>query len=309
MSLADLLANIDLELHPPASGSLHPFSRDAPDVAILNSLLEQTNQLHSALLQHQTLEPDQRLVALLKEHTEHSNTTRQTEHDAESRKTALGALYRPRLYGEDVPFDRSQLPQYVISRIETCATAAGLDVFIDQPDENTLFICGGKLLVLDITVVNHTLSSEGSSKPAPSSLTVSLASLKISHAQPTDDSPSLPPLPSDVYLSNLLASTVRSFITECHKQNPVADALKVSLLLQKFRLHLEYLFHLDGLAAEAPGGIRWLREVGVVTEDMTAIMLREADTVSMYDVFQTIPCMLHSHIITGILGKQVSITI
>ncbi|KAF9516646.1 hypothetical protein BS47DRAFT_1380866 [Hydnum rufescens UP504] len=157
--------------------------------------------------------------------------------DAKTRQEILGPKNRPQLYGDDVPYSRLLLPEYITTRLEASASAAGLEVYKDEENDNTVFVCGGKVLVLDVTLLNHTRSGlSNDSMP-----TISLTSLKISHALPTDDTPVHGPLPSDTLLSALLASDVNAF---------------------------------------APEGVRWLREIGLVAADAENITRQEAKAVA-----------------------------
>ena len=273
MSISSLLVDVDID---SSLNDAHLLSRNPPNLQTLSRILDHASEIQNSLLSHAVLEPDQRLRSLFKEYTEHTISMEIAKSDAKTREEILGPTNRPHLYGEDVPYSRASLPEYVITRLEASTSAAGLDVYKDEENVNTVFICGGKVLVLDITLLNHTRSGlTDASMP-----TISLTSLKISHAPPADDTPAQASLPSDTLLSALLASDVDAFILECHTQNPVADSKKVALLLNRFKSHLEYLVHLDGIAAEAPEGARWLREIGLVAADAETITQHEAKAVA-----------------------------
>ena len=215
-TLSSLLTDIDLRdvvsSASPTQNSFHVFSSTPADLSILRKVLERTDTLREALETYTRFDPDQRLVSLLQEFAAHSNAEVSGRNDTAARVKSLGRRRRPSLYGEDIPSEHALMPNYVISSIESSISSAGLDVFKDDSVDNTMFVCGGKILMLDITLQKH------AEENAP--LTVSLTTLKISHAPQGDDSNPQNSLPSDKHLSDLLATLVESFITEAHRDHP-----------------------------------------------------------------------------------------
>lgn len=273
-TLSSLITDIDLRdvvpSRSPAQNSFHAFSSAPADLTILRTVLERTNALREALETYTKFDPDQRLVSLLQELAAHSNAEVTGRNDTVARVKVLGRRRRPSLYGEDIPSERALMPNYIISSIELSISSAGLDVFKDDSANNTTFVCGGKILMLDVTLQKH------AEENAP--LTVSLMMLKISHAPQGDDSNSQNSLPSDKHLSDLLATLVESFITEAHREHP--DRIHVGSLLDEFNKHLKYLSQVDGMASEAPEGTRWLREIGLTSIDVESLMNQEAKRVA-----------------------------
>ncbi len=106
-----------------------------------------------------------------------------------------------------------------------------------------MFVCGGKILMLDVTLQKRVEES------VP--LIASLTALEISHT-PQDDSNSQNSLPSYKHLSDVLATPVESFITEAHRDHP--DQIHVGSLLDEVNKHLRYLSQVDGMASEVPEG-------------------------------------------------------
>lgn len=182
---------------------------------------------------------------------------------------------RPSIYGEDIPFERSLLPGWIVSRVEACARAAGLDTYKDEnaKEGNVSLLCGGKAVVLDVEFRIRPLHL-----PSADDIGIGLSSIKISVAPPAEGT-ALPASPYEIHLDNLFQSLVSEFITLAHAAN--ADCLLAARPMAEFQRHLEYLMHIDRLATEeGEAGARWFRHVGSTAAFAEGICTQEASALS-----------------------------
>lgn len=148
MALESLLYNIDLTSLPSTSypyETLHPFSQSSPSVAALTDLLERTSELDRSLRTHwrsNHFDTQPRLVGLLKEHTEQARHAHSSKDDAKKRLDVLvGGIDHPErrrtrkfMYGEDVPLDRENIPEFIIHTIREFRLLCGTCDSIAQSD-------------------------------------------------------------------------------------------------------------------------------------------------------------------------------
>ena len=194
--------------------------------------------------------------------------------------------------------------------LDATTSAAGLEVYKDEepgtlPDgssvNKTVFTCGGKLLVLDMTFeVLNTLGASSSSLPetttsSPSRSPITLVSLHLTHDPPGEDKnpQSERALAADAYLPIMLSNCIEHIIQTSYgsvfttttlnsniaSQGPIVpNARRVALLLDAFRSCLEQLVLLDDMANDDPeNGTRWLREVGALSDLAEAVWKDEVN--------------------------------
>lgn len=158
-------------------------------------------------------------------------------------------------------------------------------MYKDEKPNNTLFTCGGKLLVLDMSFLVNTASNDPSSSQQEFESPISLESLNLT-LPGNDEAPSTATSPTqaaDDHLPELLSKTIRDFIRACMEHSSAPDGRKITMLLERYRLCLEQLVVLDELAAAGPPhGARWLREIGNLAVLANNIVADEASAISQY---------------------------
>lgn len=183
-------------------------------------------------------------------------------------------------YGEDIPTDRSLVPDWAVSRLEAWGNLVGMETFKEDHEREgrMTFVLGGKVLVIDIEFsVDRTLP--GNSK-------VSLSSLKTSYAVPNDASAegvAKPNTEGSTSLDALLALSLGSFLNEVQKETDLLDAMDAERLGKNVADHMKYLMMLDTVAAskdEESGGMRWFVDIDEIGSIMEKFACREADAIA-----------------------------
>ncbi|KAF8316417.1 hypothetical protein DL93DRAFT_2166254 [Clavulina sp. PMI_390] len=294
--------HLDAIAASPSSSSFffHPLAAappGPPELAPLFKLLAQTDALHMRLSEYSGLdsatgpteafEPDARIVALLREHMGHARGLEDAkraagEYERVLRGTGSGRSGVGGLYGEDMPMVGEEVGAWAVGRMETLIAEAGLAVYRDELGNNkTMFTCGGKLVVLDMTFITSPAATSSStiSTAKEEALPASLESLHLTY----EASPAAPAVATaEDHLPKLLSKLIRDFLSACASSPSQAPSSVGSPTLQlipsilmELKAVLQKVVYLDELASsELPPkhGVRWLREVGnlaCVTEEVS----------------------------------------
>lgn len=157
-------------------------------------------------------------------------------------------------YGEDIPPDRSTLLNWVATRLDTWSKAAGLEAFPDdnRNDGGVSLMIGGKVLVLDVELVNTT------------------ATVKVSFASGEGE--------GSGGLAVLLTKSVQTFLDEVYRDDGARDPIAAGLLGEAVAKQLAYLSILDKLAES--GSMAWFSDGEKVFKIARDVSFTEAGRIS-----------------------------
>lgn len=166
--------------------------------------------------------------------------------------------------------------EWCISRLETWATALGMETFKDEGREGGIsVVLGGKILVVD---VDFSVDRKDAHNPV-----IGVTSVKTSYAVPNSTSGSTSTTDGSVSLDGLLASTLRGFCSEAQKSEDAQDPREAARLGALVQEQLKYLVVLDKLAARTEdGGIRWFVDVDELCAAAESFSKSEAEVVASY---------------------------
>lgn len=175
-------------------------------------------------------------------------------------------------FGEDIPLERTQLPEWFLKRLLEWGTSAGMEAFNDsERDGHSTVVLGGKVLVVDIVFsVDRT---------DPIRPIVGVTTCKTSYAIPNSTATSS--TGNSTSLDGFLAEAIRAFLNEVQKEDAQRDSVEAARLGNLLSDHLTYLMKLDHLAiSEGDGGLRWFSFIDRMSVDVEKLASSEADALS-----------------------------
>ena len=176
-------------------------------------------------------------------------------------------------YGEDIPLDRTAIPEWFVTRLKSWAGAAGMETFQEQRGGHMTVVLGGKILVIDIDLqVNRAI---------PDNPILAISALKTSFAVPNGSINST--TDGSTSLDTSLAGTLRAFLCEVQKDEELQDIIVAARHGARFQEHLKYLMSLDKLALrEGDRGLRWFNGIDrLAAQFIEPLAIKEADAIAL----------------------------
>ncbi|EIW60768.1 uncharacterized protein TRAVEDRAFT_71063 [Trametes versicolor FP-101664 SS1] len=274
-----------------SSSSLHPFaSNPEENIAALRKLLDTANQAALSLNAHLALPlSNPKLLSLYRQGTNISHAVQQADQNVRYVVSSL----RKRVgitFGEDIPLERTQLPEWFLKRLLEWGTSAGMEAFNDpERDGHSTVVLGGKVLVVDIVFsVDRT---------DPIRPIVCVTTCKTSYAIPNSTATSS--TGNSTSLDGFLAEAIRAFLNEVQKEDAQRDSVEAARLGNLLSDHLTYLMKLDHLAiSEGDGGLRWFSFIDRMSVDVEKLASSEADALSRQEAGSKFPLdifLMRSH--------------
>ncbi|KAI0668479.1 hypothetical protein C8Q78DRAFT_993488 [Trametes maxima] len=274
-----------------ASSSLHPFA-STPDenISVLRKLLETANQASLSLNAHISLPlSNPKLLSLYRQETIISHAVQQADQNVRHVVTSL----RKRVgitFGEDIPLDRSQLPEWFLKRLLEWGTSAGMEAFNEPEREGrSTVLLGGKVLMVEL---NFSIDRTNLEQPK-----INITTCKTSYD--TRNSTATSSAGNSASLDGLLADAIRGFLTEVQKEDAERDSVEASRLGDALSDHFAYLMKLDHLAlSEGEGGLRWFNFIDRMSLDLEKLAGSEAEAISRQESGAKVPLdifLLRSH--------------
>ncbi|KAG8935104.1 hypothetical protein FRC03_002589 [Tulasnella sp. 419] len=268
-AVAEAIRSFDASFSPiPNPSQLHLFSSTPADTEILDAILNITNLMTTSLATHIPTQ-DSKYVSRAQEYTAHADASLQPQ--IQAHLAYQRAANRPRLYGSDVPLERTGLSDWIISELERLLKTVVSDVFKEKEgDDKVTIICGGKIVVVDIELRKNgqdllqvtAVKSTHASSDATGSSSVS-ATVDISTGS----------------LDALLLSSVRSFVNEVQKVEP--DCVFAEKLGGAIQNHFKAIMNMDALAdSPVNGGHKWFKAVGEIDTIASDVANREAQAIA-----------------------------
>ncbi|KAI0648314.1 hypothetical protein C8Q79DRAFT_905736 [Trametes meyenii] len=274
-----------------ASSSLHPFA-STPDenISALRKLLETANQASLSLNAHLSLPlSNPKLLSLYRQETNISHAVQQADQNVRYVVTSL----RKRMgitFGEDIPLDRTQLPEWFLKRLLEWGTSAGMEAFNEPEREGrSTVLLGGKVLMVE---VNFAVDRTQPERPK-----IDIATCKTSYD--TRNSMATSSTGNSASLDGLLVDAIRGFLAEVQKEDAERDSVEASRLGDALSDHFAYLMKLDHLAlSEGEGGLRWFNFIDRMSLDVEKLAGSEAEAISRQESSAKVPLdifLLRSH--------------
>ncbi|OSC96619.1 hypothetical protein PYCCODRAFT_1420848 [Trametes coccinea BRFM310] len=272
-----------------SSNSLHPFASSPDDnMAVLKKLIETANQAALSLNAHLSMPlSNPKLLSLYRQHTNISYSVQQADqnvrHIVNSLRKREGITF-----GEDIPLERSQLPEWFLKRLLDWGTAAGMEAFNDpERDGHSTVVLGGKVLVIDLDFsVDRTI---------PDRPVVDIATCKTAYAIPNSTATT----GNSISLDGFLADAIRDFLTEVQKDDADRDSVEAARLGKRLSDHLAYLMKLDHLAlSEGDGGLRWFNFIDRMSLEVEKLAGSEAESLCKQESKPAVPLdvfLMRSH--------------
>lgn len=289
------LANIKFPAANPFS--LHPYATDViQSVAELNGVVAAAAQLAMSLSTYEDVPfGDGKIVMALREQCAlaHSVSTvrtiflvhpiaRKTDWHVMQVSNSMGVMAESlkanalKRYGDDVPISSCGLAGWLVTRLKSWASMAGMEAFDEEScDGNINVALAGKVMVVDIIL--HAEIGDGK---------LSVKSLKLTFASaPEPSSPAKPhSLADERTLDDFLLECLNDYVTEIQKgsDSVLPNSVRAAECADAFRDHLVYLMKLDSLSAYDAGkaGLSWFREMNIVTQIAMGLRDEEAQAVA-----------------------------
>ena len=174
-------------------------------------------------------------------------------------------------FGEDIPLERTQLPEWFMKRLLDWGTSAGMEAFNDpERDGHSTVVLGGKVLVVDI---DFSINRTHPEKPV-----IDVATCKTAYAIPNSTATSS--TGNSISLDGFLADAIRAFLNEVQKDDAERDTVEAARLGRLLSDHFAYLMKLDHLAlSEGDGGLRWFNFIDRMSLEVEKLAGSEADAI------------------------------
>ncbi|KAH9890615.1 hypothetical protein C8Q73DRAFT_704992 [Cubamyces lactineus] len=273
------------------SDSLHPFALTPDDnIATLRKLLDTANQAALSLGAHLSLPlSNPKLLSLYRQQTNISYAVQQADqnvrHVVQSLRKRVGITF-----GEDIPLDRTQLPEWFMKRLLDWGTSAGMEAFNDpERDGHSTVVLGGKVLVVDI---DFSINRAHPERPV-----IDVATCKTAYAIPNSTATSS--TGNSISLDGFLADAIRAFLNEVQKDDAERDTVEAARLGRSLSDHFAYLMKLDHLAlSEGDGGLRWFNFIDRMSLEVEKLACSEADAIGRQEYGSAVPLdifLMRSH--------------
>ncbi|KAI8999049.1 hypothetical protein BD414DRAFT_512589 [Trametes punicea] len=264
------------------STALHPYA-SAPDenIAALKRLLDATEQAALSLNGHLSLPlSNPKLLSLYRQQTNISYAVQQADQNVRQIVTSLrkraGATY-----GEDIPLDKMQLPEWFLKRLLDWGTSAGMEAFNEpERDGHSTVVLGGKVVVVDID-----FSVDRTNPDLP---VMDVAACKTAYAIP--NSTAVSSTGNSISLDGFLADAIHRFLYEVQKEDAQRDSVEAARLGNLLSDHFAYLMKLDHLAlSEGDGGLRWFNFIDRMSLEVEKLASSEADAMCRQESRPVVP--------------------
>ncbi|KAI0071781.1 hypothetical protein K474DRAFT_1668625 [Panus rudis PR-1116 ss-1] len=265
-TIQHLLQSLNLHDDLPEQ-PLHPYCSAAePAIAALRNLIETTNTITPNLNAYLQMPlSDSKLLSNFRQYTTIASkvhiSNQILHHTVTELRTRKGIEY-----GEDIPFDRTAMVDWCVSRVESWASSAGMETFKEEERNGRMtVVLGGKVLVVDIDF--------SVDRSDPQSPVFGVSGVKTSYAVPNGAASST--TEGSASLDGLLADSLRNFLKEVQKDEESQDPMEAARLGRQFSEHLKYLMKSDQLASrEGDHGLHWFNGI----DDLAAKILEPLAT-------------------------------
>ncbi|KAI0637430.1 hypothetical protein C8Q77DRAFT_1155267 [Trametes polyzona] len=274
-----------------SSGSLHPFSASPEEnIAALRKILDTANQAALSLNAHHSLPlSNPKLLSLYRQGTNISYAVQQADQNVRF----IASTLRKRVgitYGEDIPLDRVELPEWFLERLREWGMSAGMEAFNEpERDGHSTAVLGGKVLVVDIDFLVN--------RSDPERPLVDVAACKTQYAIPNSTATSS--TGNSTSLDGFLADAIRAFLGEVQKEDAKRDSVEAARLGDLLADHFSYLMKLDHLAlSEGDGGLRWFTFIDRMSLEVEKLANSEAEVLSKQQSVAKLPLdifLMRSH--------------